>query len=373
MNGPGTLSLTCIRCGAARGVGWCPRCGLSGGPQWTIVGAAPMVLAGGVIIAVGVGLQPYASSWYLATPHRAGSIIADVAHAVTLAFLQGMPLVYAALAGALAARLPHGAGWGGRALVGLALGPLVLAVIGAAAIARPSVEALFVPLCAAAFGGALLGAPALDHAAEVAPFRWFAPLTGALPWPLRLAVLVPVASATLVLGATAVILALMAACTIAMIVGMVRAIFGKGSDAAPVARARRSDESDGVVLSIDPGARIDRDGRIVREGFFSDDPSGLRIDPEGRVVREGFFTDQATGVKIDAEGRIVQEGFFVDKPTGARLKDGEFVKEGFFSDDASGLGIDKDGRVVKKGFFSDKPAGVEITADGKVRERGGRS
>ena len=44
---------------------------------------------------------------------------------------------------------------------------------------------------------------------------------------LRLAVLVPVASATLVLGATAVILAVMAACTIAFIVGMLKAIFGK--------------------------------------------------------------------------------------------------------------------------------------------------
>jgi hypothetical protein len=332
-----------------------------------------MVLAGGVIVALGVGLQPYALAWYLATPHRAGSIIADVAHAVTLAFLQGMPLVYAALAGALAARLPHGSGWGARVLVGLSLGPLALAVIGAASIARPTTESLFIPLCGAAFVGALVGAPALDHAAEVAPFRWFAPLTGALPWPLRLAVLVPVASATLVLGATAVILAVMAACTIAFIGGMLKAIFGKGSDAPPVARARRSDEPDDAVLSIDPGARLDGEGRIVREGFFSDDPSGLRLDAEGRIVREGFFTDKATGVKIDADGRIVQEGFLYDKPTGARLKDGEFVKEGFFSDEASGLGVDKDGRVVKKGFFSDKPAGVEITADGKVRERGGKS
>lgn len=355
----GDASVVCLRCGVNHVTPWCPRCGARSDAGGRLLSLAAPVLAGGVIVVLGIALHPFALSWYRGGSHGSG-IVSTVADGVTGAFVGALPYVYAAMAGGLVARIPRGIDWRGRVAVGLCLALLSapLAALGA----WRGYDVAWGPACGLAMLGALLGAPLIGMAAERAPARWFARGFSGLHWSLRLLILVPVLSVGMVVGATVVILLLMAWCTLAMIIGMLQAFLG-GSRSTPA----EEEERERVVFSMQQGTRL-ADGQIVREGFWSNKPTGVKINAEGQIVQEGFWSDKPTGVKINEQGQVVQEGFWSDRPTGAKINEqGQIVQEGFWTDRPTGFAIDRDGRAVKEGFWSDKPAGFEVTADGRVR------
>lgn len=120
------------------------------------------------------------------------------------------------------------------------------------------------------------------------------------------------------------------------------------------------------------GEKLDRDQRIVREGFFTDQPTGQRLNREGQLVNEGVFADQPTGLKIGPDGKLLKEGWLVDRETGVRFEDDgrggqRVIREGWLFDQDTGRYIDAQGRPMKDGFFVDQEEGFEIDEHGNVR------
>lgn len=347
------------------------------------VGLLPYVIAGAIVAWVGVPAG-FAARGLIAAHGRAHDPFMQLAFAVARPLATMAPVLYAALGGALAARLPHGLRWPGRALMGIAIGALAWAFIlswqpehGQRLWDRETGTWIGPGSALGALIGALWGAPWFDEVARSAPFRWFSPAMARAPWPARFFILVPVATLTFVAGVSAAVAFVLLLCALLTLAVLVQMILRWDSPTSTYVGRRRSKEPEPEsdnrpIISMPPGARVNADGRIVeRDGWFSERPTGFRVGADGRVVREGLLFDEPTGVKFDAEGRIVEEGLLFDRQTGARLRDGEFVREGVIFDDASGVGLDDHGRVVAKGLLRDTEAGVEVFRDGRVRRRGG--
>ncbi len=372
----------CLRCGAERVGAWCGRCGLPEAARGQALAALPAVLAGAVIVAVGYALHPTAQSWLRLRGYDRDSIVSAVAYGVTSRFVDALPFAYALLAGSLVARVLHGLRAPGRLAVGASVALVWLALSSAVArIVGDPVVTSDAPLIAGlAVVGALLGSPALDLAAKRAPFRWLAPIAERTPWGVRLVVLVPLVSVTVVAGTTALILAVLAWCAVMMLIGLLQALFASKRDArepesarAPVT-AREPDPEPppepAVLFALDANMRIKEDGSIVRTGGFFEEPTDMRIKPDGTIVRTGGFFEEPTGLRIDADGNLMKQGGFFEEPVGVRIeKDGRVVKTGGFFEQPTDFVIDKDGRANATGGFFDRPAGFEVTEDGDVRER----
>lgn len=375
----------CVRCGTEHGGAWCPRCGLEGVGPAVLLGLVPHAVAGVVVAWIGVPVE-FVVRGLLSAQERPHNPVTELALLVAGAIAKVAPVLYAALGGALAARVPKGLRWPGRAALGVVIGAGALAFI--MSWQDPRMQQIWDrdtrvwigPASAlAAVIGAVWGASLFDDAARAAPFRWFVPVMGRVPWPLRMAVLVPVATAVFALGVSAALALVLALCALLVVATVLGALFGSRSSSSEPSYVRRRPSREEEpepeakpVISLPRGARVDADGRIMqRDGWFTERPTGMRIGADGRVVNEGLFIDTPTGVKIDADGRIVQEGVLFDSPTGARLRDGELVREGVLFDQASGVGFDASGRVVSKGVLNDEETGVEVLSDGTIRRRGG--
>jgi hypothetical protein len=103
-------------------------------------------------------------------------------------------------------------------------------------------------------------------------------------------------------------------------------------------------------------------GRVVKEGFFSDEEL-YRVDQQGRIKKPGFLFDEPTGYRVDEEGNLYKEGFLFDQKLHEIREDGTIVDvTGVFPTD-TGYRIGDDGKIYKKGLLFDEDTQIRLKRD----------
>jgi hypothetical protein len=226
---------------------------------------------------------------------------------------------------------------------------------------------------AGTLAGAVIGEPVLLFAGSLSikgrrPFAGASRLTESLHNPhARFAA--KVVLHTVVVGGL-----LLLAAAAALVVFMIVAFFIAIAILALVLKAMTSEGQTTTVPTFRRrrGEKLDRDRRVVREGWLTDQPTGQRINGDGQLVNEGVFVDQPTGLKIGPDGKLLKEGWLADQETGVRFEDDgrggqRVIRQGWLVDQDTGRYIDAQGRPMKDGFLVDQEEGFEIDEHGNVR------